>query len=189
MRKFLLAAAVVATAALLAPPADAQPKGGKGNSKPPGGPSKGKGKAGTEAREKLIAELKKNGVNVNAADVVGIGRDQSGTIVYLAKGNGKPGLKQILKRHGKEFRKRGSEDNDLPEVPINVVRQSEEKANSKKGSVYNSTQRGGPIRVETGPKGNIVEARPTPAKRKPSAGGKKSPAKGQPKRGETAGDR
>jgi hypothetical protein len=47
MRKFLLAAALLAVAAFLAPPADAQPRGGKADTKGQGGAGKGKPKPGT----------------------------------------------------------------------------------------------------------------------------------------------
>jgi hypothetical protein len=201
MRKFQLVAAILALAFFVPSVVDAQSKGGgKPNTRTEGGASKGKA-AGTETREQLLAELKQKGVKFTEADVVEIGRDKTGLIVFLEKGNDKAGLQHILKRHSDEFKKRGIEANNLPKVLIRLVTlaSAREKTTQKgstgrvKGYTYNSKHFGKPIKVVVGANGFIVTAHPTTSatgEKKPPSGDKKSPPrKGTEKKGNSKANR
>jgi hypothetical protein len=57
--------------------------------------------------QEFVAELRGRGVKCTAADIVRIGHDRSGRIVFWEKGNVDAGLIHIAQRHGSEFAKRG----------------------------------------------------------------------------------
>jgi hypothetical protein len=68
-------------------------------------PKKQQPKAPT--REELLDELKMKGIKHNPDAIVQIGRDASGRIVFLEKGNAKAGLEHIVGRHSDDFARAG----------------------------------------------------------------------------------
>jgi hypothetical protein len=65
--------------------------------------------AGTDAtRQALIDELRRNGVKFSEDDLLKIGRDRSGKVVFLEEGSSSAGLQHILDEHADDFARRGA---------------------------------------------------------------------------------
>ena len=56
---------------------------------------------------KGVNELKAKGVKFSPDDLIAPGREASGKVVFLEKGNAKAGLEHILQRHGDNFARIG----------------------------------------------------------------------------------
>ncbi|GIM94222.1 eCIS core domain-containing protein [Paractinoplanes toevensis] len=67
------------------------------------GPGQGPGSSHLLNRQDLIDELARNGVKHNPEDILEIGKDPSGKIIFLEKGNSRAGLQHILERHAQDF--------------------------------------------------------------------------------------
>lgn len=97
------------------PPEDAIPDGGHR----PDGPE--------TASEQLIAEASSNGAKINSDDVVTIGKDPNGRIVWLEEGGINPrtgresGLQHIINEHADDFNRQGIPTRDIPEVVHRAV--------------------------------------------------------------------
>jgi hypothetical protein len=58
-------------------------------------------------RQELLDELAEQGIKHNPDDIVHIGRDASGMIIFLERGNAKAGLQHIMERHADDFARQG----------------------------------------------------------------------------------
>ncbi|MBO0468823.1 hypothetical protein JZO73_15070, partial [Enterococcus plantarum] len=58
----------------------------------------------------LLDDLLKSGVKYNPDDVVMVGKDSSGKLLWLEKGNDKAGLKHIINGHVEDFNAKGIQD-------------------------------------------------------------------------------
>ncbi|MFB9236575.1 WXG100 family type VII secretion target [Plantactinospora siamensis] len=65
----------------------------------------GPGRPGRNSRDQLLDELRRQGVKHNPEDMVHIGRDAEGRIVFLENGNDRAGLQHLLNRHAGDFDK------------------------------------------------------------------------------------
>ena len=61
----------------------------------------------TPSREALLEDLGRLGVRHTPDNIVAIGRNAAGSIVFLEKGNSRAGLEHIILQHGEDFAKRG----------------------------------------------------------------------------------
>ncbi|WP_083571663.1 hypothetical protein, partial [Enterococcus moraviensis] len=74
----------------------------------------------------LLDELSKSGVKYNPDDVIMVGKDSSGKLLWLEKGNDKAGLKHIINGHVEDFNAKGIQDipNFLQDtLKINPIKQ------------------------------------------------------------------
>jgi len=67
-------------------------------------------------KNKLIKELSTNGIKNTAGDIIGIGKNSAGKIIFLETGNAKAGLTHIISEHGKEFAQAGISQKNLPKL-------------------------------------------------------------------------
>jgi hypothetical protein len=73
------------------------------------------------AGKDLIDKLEKRGTAFSKADIVVIGQDKSGMIVWLEKGNSKAGLEHLWARHAKDFGARGLSKDKVPQAIMQVL--------------------------------------------------------------------
>ncbi len=76
---------------------------------------------GSSAYSSLVNELRSSGINFTEANIVYIGRDQTGKIVWLETGNDTAGLQHIVKNHKSEFEANGILENQIPDVVMRAV--------------------------------------------------------------------
>ncbi|REL28825.1 hypothetical protein DXX93_06285 [Thalassotalea euphylliae] len=113
----------------------------------------------------LLNQLNKNGVKHNPANIVQIGKNADGKIIFLETGNAGAGLQHILQRHGSDFVNRGISYPDIPLAVITAVTKGKIVGYQGKGKgrpIYEinfagKTQR---IAITTGSNGFIVGANP-----------------------------
>jgi len=113
------------------PPKVPKSDGGGGNGgEPPKKPPTGGGDEGSaddeggkpnrrplsEDEKKLVEEAKADGKKISEDDVVAIGKDKSGRIVWLEEGNEKAGLAHVEGEHGDQFEEHGISREELPDV-------------------------------------------------------------------------
>jgi hypothetical protein len=75
--------------------------------------SAAKSTAKAEARQALIAELKRNGVKFTEKDLIRVGRDRTGRIVFLEKGHKGAGREHIVGARGTDFVGRGVQPDEV----------------------------------------------------------------------------
>lgn len=80
--------------------------------------------SGTSGEGKsLIDEVISNGDKISPDEVILIGRDNNGKIVWIEKGGDSSGLQHIINDHGKEFNGMGISNSDIPEFVMEAVSQ------------------------------------------------------------------
>ncbi|MGO4649907.1 hypothetical protein AB4305_34065 [Nocardia sp. 2YAB30] len=80
--------------------------------------------ANAAEREQLIQELEGNGIKFDRENIVQIGRDPDGKIIFLEQGNGRAGLQHILS-HADDFARKGISENELSEVVVRAATEGE----------------------------------------------------------------
>lgn len=120
---------------------------------------------GAIRRARLIRQLQRNGVKCNPRDIIRIGKDASGRIVFLERGNANAGLAHILGRHADDFERAGIKAADVPDVVFDAVTKGTRvgQQGTRAGRdiievVYNGEVKH--IAVSTGSNGFIVGANP-----------------------------
>ena len=84
--------------------------------------------SGTSGEGKsLIDEVISNGDKISPDEVILIGRDNNGKIVWIEKGGDSSGLQHIINDHGKEFNGMGISNSDIPEFVMEAVSQGYRK--------------------------------------------------------------
>jgi RHS repeat-associated protein len=73
------------------------------------------------ARQSLINELAQQGIKHTPENIVVIGRDASGRIVFLERGTANAGLQHIVERHAADFAARGIPETQIPEAVIKAA--------------------------------------------------------------------
>lgn len=73
----------------------------------------------------LILELQQAGVKHSPEKIVRIAKTPDGKIVFLETGDEKSGLQHILKDHALEFFEQGIQPNQIPDVIMTAVTQSQ----------------------------------------------------------------
>lgn len=115
--------------------------------------------------QRLLDELRRNGVKHTPEDIVRIERLPDGRIVFLEQGSSKAGLQHIVEEHSMDFARRGIAEDDLPEFIFSSLREGRIAGYQGKGSgrpIYESYWRNETHRtaITTGKNGFIVGANP-----------------------------
>lgn len=118
---------------------------------------------GIKARqtEALMQELTEKGVKYSAKDIVSIGKNTAGDVVFLEKGNAKAGLEHIL-RHTEDFVKAGIKEEDISKVVFDAATKGEKVGLQGTRPIYEVMYNGAKqrIAVSVGNNGFIVGANP-----------------------------
>ncbi|WP_131769674.1 WXG100 family type VII secretion target [Candidatus Protofrankia californiensis] len=69
----------------------------------------------------LMAELAASGVKHTPEEIIQIGRDPAGRIVFLEQGNERAGFEHILRRHQSEFEQAGIAKDQIPEFIMRAL--------------------------------------------------------------------
>jgi hypothetical protein len=129
-----------------------------------GTPSNKPGVATTpEEKEALINELKSNGVRFSEQNIVYIGKDSEGKVIFLERGNSNAGLQHIL-AHSAEFGSKGVHGEDIPKLVMKAVTEGEVVGiQGKDRPIYEIMHNGQPLRiaVTVGSNGFVVGANPS----------------------------
>ena len=117
------------------------------------------------ARSIDVHELKVKGVKFNIDDLVATGRDSSGKVIFLEKGNAKAGLEHIIKTHRDDFARMGVTKDQIPSVVMEAVTKGKVVGYQGKNMgrpIYELVVNGqkSRIAVTTGNNGFIVGANP-----------------------------
>ncbi|MEU4314481.1 hypothetical protein [Nocardia sp. NPDC024068] len=129
-----------------------------------GNPEKAPGIAKTpEQKEDLINELEQNGVKFSRENVVSIGRDPDGRIVFLEEGGARAGLHHILMEHSGQFGDKGVLESEIPAVVMRAITEGEiVGSQGKDRPVYEIEHNGQTLKiaVTVGSNGFVVGANP-----------------------------
>lgn len=143
-----------------------------------GTPGKDKGGSPDADRDALIEEARQQGHKINPDDVVHIGKDQNGKIVWLEKGNDSAGLGHMMgDKRVAEFEKAGIPKDDIGDVAFRAVTEGKPIGITGRDRVVYEVQHNGEtkrIAVTVGDNGFIVGANPVGGKKikpLPGAGG------------------
>ncbi len=126
------------------------------------------GSDGISNRTELLNELVANGVKHNPDDIIFIGRDANGKIVFLEKGSSSAGLEHVLK-HKADFVKNGIDESNIADFVFEAATNGKIIGYQGKGKgrpifelVYNGeTKR---VAITIGDNGFIVGANPVSVK-------------------------
>ena len=69
----------------------------------------------------LTAQLTQQGIKHNPANIVQIGKNADGKIMFLESGNSGAGLQHIVQRHGADFANRGISQSQIPQAVMAAV--------------------------------------------------------------------
>jgi hypothetical protein len=121
-----------------------------------GGPHRGR------SREDLIAELERNGVRYNPDDIVAIGTDGTGKIIFLENGTSRAGLRHIVERHATDFANVGIPQDRIVDLVFSAVTTGKVVGMQRTRPIYEVVFDGQVCRlaVTVGDNGFIVGANP-----------------------------
>ncbi|WP_327040932.1 WXG100 family type VII secretion target [Micromonospora ureilytica] len=119
-------------------------------------------KPGRSERQELLDELIQAGVKHNPEQIVAIGRNREGKIVFLETGNERAGLAHITSRHADDFEKVGVPEEKIPELVFAAVTQGEVVGMQRTRPIYEVLFEGRTYKlaVSVGDNGFIVGANP-----------------------------
>ncbi|MFU2164939.1 hypothetical protein ACMZ6Z_09235, partial [Streptococcus pluranimalium] len=117
----------------------------------------------------LVEELASQNVKYNPDEMIIIGKDSSGKILWLEKGNERAGLEHIISRHGDEFIQKGIPLDSIPDYLMDSLEYGELIGYQGRGQgrpIYELTVNGEVKRVAitVGDNGFIVGANPVSSK-------------------------
>ncbi|MCW2641340.1 MAG: hypothetical protein JWP76_3646 [Dactylosporangium sp.] len=118
----------------------------------PGGPS----------RQELLDELARQGIKHNPDDIVEIGKNEAGKIVFLENGNSRAGLEHIKGRHAQDFANMGVPEDKIAKLVFSAVTTGNVVSMQRTRPVYEVVFEGNvyKIAVSVGDNGFIVGANP-----------------------------
>lgn len=110
----------------------------------------------------LINELRSNGIRFTEENVVYIGRDQTGKVVWLETRNNRAGLQHIMTNHKHDFENVGISENQIPDVVMRAVTTGNIVGMQNTRPIYRAIFNGEThyIAVDVGSNGFIVGANP-----------------------------
>ena len=76
---------------------------------------------GAPTTQSLIDELAKNGVKYTPEDIVAIGKNPSGEVVFLENGTAQSGLQHIVEGHAADFAAKGIPEAQIPEAVMKAA--------------------------------------------------------------------
>jgi RHS repeat-associated protein len=111
-------------------------------------------------RNALIKELGNNGIKHTANDIVAIGKNSAGKIIFMESGNAKAGLNHIIGQHGKEFTQAGIALKDIPKFIMQAVLNGKQVGMQGTRPIYEVTFNGAKqkVAVTVGNNGYVVGA-------------------------------
>jgi uncharacterized protein YukE len=123
------------------------------------GPPVGKGGGG---RQHLLDELKAAGIKHNPDDILHIGRDRLGKIIFLETGNARAGLTHIINRHVDDFGRVGVAEDKIGTLVFAAVTDGAVVGAQRTRPIYEVVFEGRVYRiaVSVGDNGFIVGANP-----------------------------
>ncbi|ROT34231.1 WXG100 family type VII secretion target [Micromonospora sp. HM5-17] len=125
-----------------------------GNRRPvrPNGPS----------RQELLEELSRQGIKHNPDDIVLIGKDGTGKIIFLENGNSRAGLRHITERHAADFADVGVAEEKIANLVFSAVTEGKVVGMQRTRPIYEVVFEGRIYRVAVtvGDNGFIVGANP-----------------------------
>ncbi|HEL1761153.1 TPA: type IV secretion protein Rhs [Streptococcus suis] len=117
----------------------------------------------------LVNQLAKQNVKYNPDEIIIIGKDSTGKIMWLEKGNNKAGYKHILVEHGEQFVKQGVSNEMLPDYLMDALTNGKVIGYQGRGTgrpiyefIYNGQTRR--VAITAGNNGFIVGANPVSVK-------------------------
>ena len=113
-------------------------------------------------RQSLIGELAQKGVKHTPENIIAIGKDASGKIVFLEKGNPKAGLQHIIKEHGSQFAQKGVPESQISDLVFKAATEGKQVGMQGTRPVF-EVEFGGKIHrvaVQVSDNGFIVGANP-----------------------------
>jgi hypothetical protein len=115
----------------------------------------------TPSRDELIDELASNGVKHTPEDIVAIGRDPSGRVVFLETGSPSAGLQHILLKKA-QFAQRGVSEDQVADYVLSAVTKGKVVGMQRTRPIYEFQWNGATHRlaVTVGDNGFIVGANP-----------------------------
>ena len=121
-------------------------------------------RAKTQIIQHFTNALSKSGIKHNIDDIVNIGRDKLGKIIFLEKGNANAGLKHIM-RHADDFAKSGVDKDDIADFVFDAIKNGKIVGYQGKGTgrpIYEALYKGKVKRVAVtvGDNGFIVGSNP-----------------------------
>lgn len=125
-----------------------------------------KGSVVQSAKNQIVShfsqELTKLGIKHTAQNIVRIGRNISGKVIFLEKGNQKAGLAHIVSAHGDDFVKNGIAKGDIADFVFDAAKNGKEVGKQGTRTIYETTYKGQTKRVavEVSDNGFIVGANP-----------------------------
>jgi hypothetical protein len=115
-----------------------------------------------ESRQNLLDELKRQGIKHNPDDIVEIGRNEAGQIVFLEKGTSRAGLQHITERHAGEFANIGVPEDKIAKLVFSAVTTGTVVGAQRTRPIYEVVFEGKlyKLAVSVGDNGFIVGANP-----------------------------
>jgi hypothetical protein len=116
----------------------------------------------TPSRQELLDELKAKGVKHNPGDIVEIGKNRAGDIVFLENGNSRAGLVHIKDRHAGDFMNVGVPAENIGRLVFTAVTEGTVVGTQRTRPIYEVVFEGKTYRlaVSVGDNGFIVGANP-----------------------------
>lgn len=111
----------------------------------------------------LFDELEQNGIAHTPENIVRIGRNADGQVVFLETGDGAAGLQHILQEHGTDFANRGIDADEIPDLVIDAVTRGDLVEITPNGAMVIDAEFNGVmqrLQVTVGSNGFIVQANP-----------------------------
>ncbi|WP_330437878.1 WXG100 family type VII secretion target [Micromonospora sp. NBC_00821] len=121
-----------------------------------------KPRPGRGERQELLDELSQAGIKHNPEQIVAIGRNRDGKIVFLETGNDRAGLAHITSRHADDFAKVGVPEEKIPDLVFTAVTRGEVVGTQRTRPIYEVLFEGRTYKlaVSVGNNGFIVGANP-----------------------------
>lgn len=111
-------------------------------------------------KNNLIKELSGSGVRHSADDIVGIGKNSSGKVMFMEQGNAKAGLQHIISEHGGEFVQAGISEKNISKFVMQAVLEGNQVGMQGTRPIFETTFKGATHRVAVtvGDNGFVVGA-------------------------------
>lgn len=111
-------------------------------------------------KNNLIKELSANGIKHTADDIVGIGKNSAGKVIFLETGNANSGLTHIIAEHGEQFAAAGISQKEIPKFIMQAVLNGKEVGMQGTRPIYEVVFNGveQKVAVSVGNNGYVVGA-------------------------------
>jgi hypothetical protein len=117
---------------------------------------------GRGSRQQLLDELERQGIKHNPDDIVEIGRNDAGQIIFLENGSSRAGLRHVTERHAAEFANIGVPEDKIGRLVFSAVTEGRVVGMQRTRPIYEVAFEGRTYRVavSVGDNGFIVGANP-----------------------------